>query len=375
MLYCDVCGCKLVMNAGGNTATCEFCGMEYSMERIREKAQALQTSSATNNSQVSTRENIERLKSLLRKYMASFDYAEALKIANRMLEASPNDSETNKIYDNLQELQYFEVKNEVLVKYSGQAKNIVIPDGIKVIGDNAFEESKIESVIIPDSVVEIGDYAFYNNSNLSKIVLGQNVQKIGFCAFTGAAIKEIIIPDSVIEVGGSAFEYCDSLSKVILGKGIKQIQECMFQYCVAMKEFVVPDSVVEIGYESFYECEKLQKVVLGKGLKKIDSKAFCRTAVKEIIIPEAIKHITIDDWIGCEVKYEKDIKEAEKKRQKELEEAEKRRKQELEAAEKRRKQQEIRRSRIEAGVCSYCGGSFKGIFIKKCSVCGLKKDY
>lgn len=374
MLHCDVCGCKLVMNAGGNTATCEFCGMEYSMERIREKAQALQSNGATSNRQVSTGEDVARLKSLLRKYMASFDYVEALKIANRMLEASPNDYETNKIYDNLQELQYFEVKNEVLVKYSGQAKNIVIPDGIKIIGDSAFEGSKIESVIIPDSVVEIGNYAFYN-SNLSQIVLGQNIQKIGFCAFEGTEIKEIIIPDSVIEVGGCAFENCRSLSKVILGKGIKQIQECMFQHCVTMKEFVIPDYIVEIGYQSFNECENLQKVVLGKGLKKIDSKAFCGTAVKEIIIPEAIKHITIGDWIGCEVKYEKDIKEAEKKRQKELEEAEKRRKQELEAAEKRRKQQEIRRSRIEAGVCSYCGGSFKGIFIKKCSVCGLKKDY
>ena len=29
----------------------------------------------------------------------------------------------------------------------------------------------------------------------------------------------------------------------------------------------------------------------------------------------------------------------------------------------------------ECGVCQYCGGNFKGILTKKCSVCGKPKDY
>ena len=29
----------------------------------------------------------------------------------------------------------------------------------------------------------------------------------------------------------------------------------------------------------------------------------------------------------------------------------------------------------EAGLCQYCGGKFKGFFIKTCSACGKKKDY
>ena len=39
-LVCDICGGNLIMGAGG-IATCESCGMQYNMERIREKVQEI----------------------------------------------------------------------------------------------------------------------------------------------------------------------------------------------------------------------------------------------------------------------------------------------------------------------------------------------
>lgn len=37
--------------------------------------------------------------------------------------------------------------------------------------------------------------------------------------------------------------------------------------------------------------------------------------------------------------------------------------------------QSIANQRKQQGLCQYCGGSFKGLFIKKCSKCGKSKDY
>lgn len=34
-----------------------------------------------------------------------------------------------------------------------------------------------------------------------------------------------------------------------------------------------------------------------------------------------------------------------------------------------------RSQRIKQGCCTYCGGTFKGLFIKTCSKCGKQKDY
>ena len=65
------------------------------------------------------------------------------------------------------------------------------------------------------------------------------------------------------------------------------------------------------------------------------------------------------DNYDCEVQTEID-----KKKQKEYEEIKKQ--------EEINKQQEQYRN---AGVCQYCGGSFKGLFTKTCIECGKKKDY
>ena len=65
------------------------------------------------------------------------------------------------------------------------------------------------------------------------------------------------------------------------------------------------------------------------------------------------------DNYDCEVQTEID-----KKKQKEYEKIKKQ--------EEINKQQEQYRN---AGVCQYCGGSFKGLFAKTCTECGKKKDY
>ena len=50
--------------------------------------------------------------------------------------------------------------DNVLVKYDGKAKNVVIPSYVKGIADNAFYTANVESVDIPDSVTKFGKNIF-----------------------------------------------------------------------------------------------------------------------------------------------------------------------------------------------------------------------
>lgn len=62
----------------------------------------------------------------------------------------------------------------------------------------------------------------------------------------------------------------------------------------------------------------------------------------------------------------------------EKKERERKAREEKERQEQERLEQQrlaLERKRREDGVCQYCGGDFKGLFIKKCAVCGRRKDY
>lgn len=55
--------------------------------------------------------------------------------------------------------------------------------------------------------------------------------------------------------------------------------------------------------------------------------------------------------------------------------AEERRQKVLKAAEEKRQEEILKKKRRDKGVCQHCGGEFKGWIIKKCSICGKRKDY
>lgn len=54
-------------------------------------------------------------------------------------------------------------------------QSVVIPEGVKTIGDNAFRNTEIQQIIIPNSVQEIGEYAFANCPNLSYVEFGKGI--------------------------------------------------------------------------------------------------------------------------------------------------------------------------------------------------------
>ena len=53
-------------------------------------------------------------------------------------------------------------------------KNVVIPEGVQVFGEQWFKNSKIESIIVPSSVKEIGPSAFCDCKNLTKVIFAEH---------------------------------------------------------------------------------------------------------------------------------------------------------------------------------------------------------
>ena len=85
VLMCDVCGGKLVMQAG-KIAKCEYCGLEYSTESLREKV--MEIKGTVNVQGIASAENIL---SRANDFYESRDFDKALEYYDKYLDLNPGD--------------------------------------------------------------------------------------------------------------------------------------------------------------------------------------------------------------------------------------------------------------------------------------------
>ena len=100
----------------------------------------------------------------------------------------------------------FLTEGGVLIAYRGSSREVRIPEGVRVIAGEAFQNHReIESLILPDSLTVVGEGAFEGCSGLTQITFGKNVAEIKDRAFKGAALTEVFVPSSVKKLGVRAF--------------------------------------------------------------------------------------------------------------------------------------------------------------------------
>ena len=76
-------------------------------------------------------------------------------------------------------------------------------------------DKKIKRIVIPFGIKEIGDNVFQDCTSLESVVISDDVRTIGFCAFSGCtSLVHVDIPVSVIKIDRTAFDGCTSLSLV-----------------------------------------------------------------------------------------------------------------------------------------------------------------
>lgn len=180
--------------------------------------------------------------------------------------------------------------------YEAKMTSIVFPEGLKEIGQAAFQNAKLTSVSIPDSVTTMGQGAFTGNGDLKTIKLSKNCKDIPQAAFSSGmsstlSIKELIIPEGVETIGRQAFDTA-KVEKVVFPSTLTTIGRDAFKNH-QMTSVVIPGNVKNIERGAFSIAntalpKKLETVVLNEGLVKIDQSAFAKNNITEIYIPSTV---------------------------------------------------------------------------------------
>ncbi len=108
----------------------------------------------------------------------------------------------------------FLIENGSLVEYLGSGGTVSVPNGVRIIKNDAFRWSSfLRYIKLPDTIIEIGDFAFADCREMVDINLPGNLTSIGVRAFAWCdRLRSLDIPNSVSSIGAEAFYGCNNLT-------------------------------------------------------------------------------------------------------------------------------------------------------------------
>lgn len=153
----------------------------------------------------------------------------------------------------------FVIKDGILIRYVGNDKNLVIPEGVTSIGygdasayysENnfgIFPNSNIKSITLPKTLEYIGWNAFSNCTELEEVIINSNIKNIGYNAFEGCTSLRSIDLSKVKAIGNSAFLNCQNLTSIkISGSTLKSSwysENEIFQGCPVRNVEIIGEAI------------------------------------------------------------------------------------------------------------------------------------
>ena len=133
------------------------------------------------------------------------------------------------LYDKNNEVVYTweDLVNYDLVKMDGTTLlsvasdlegTLILPEGITMVGDNAFANSYLTEIVLPSSVEAIGTEVFRDSYNLEKITVSEGTMTIKDGAFYGVPnLQELYLPSTLETLGEYAFVGLDYVNVYYAG--------------------------------------------------------------------------------------------------------------------------------------------------------------
>lgn len=209
---------------------------------------------------------------------------------NKKVQEGPEPSTERRVVDGF----FLTIIDGVLidVEYSSTSADVLtIPDDVRVISKQAFEDVCVKEVILPAGLESIADEAF-KNSTLRKIDL-TNVKAMGDRVFEFSELREVTYSNHMTYVPEmcfkdsklAAFEIPKQVTALKTGcfkntnlktidlSGIITLDNSIFFNCLSLREIILPETITEIPDNFCLRCQRLEKIDLSH-VKAIGTNAF-----------------------------------------------------------------------------------------------------
>lgn len=176
-----------------------------------------------------------------------------------------------------------------------------VAEEVKRISKSAFRNcNQLTEIVLPEGLEVIGDTAFYGCTQLKRISLPKSVSQIGAYAYKGCPLQGTLDLMNIKDIGEGAFEGCTGLTSVVLPENLLRIEASLFQGCTGLTVVNIPQCVTTIGTSAFASCSRLQSVAIPDEVERIEDYAFkgCSN-MKHLAIGNSVKKIGVEAFGEC----------------------------------------------------------------------------
>ena len=225
------------------------------------------------------------------------------------------------------------IQDGVLLGYYGPGGDIVIPNTVTKIGDEAFKgNKKVTGVTIPGSVVDIGNNAFETCENLKKVAFtnpgeARDNLLIRLSAFKDCTkLTDVEIPARVKQIVGNIFKGCTSLMEikvnannpyyfaqdgVLFGPALVEYSPkyddnyVLLAYPAGRQgEYTIPSQVNEktidqIWTSGFEGAASLTDITIPASIGRLGTAAFESTGLTHVTIPDTVQQVDPAVFQNC----------------------------------------------------------------------------
>ncbi len=127
-------------------------------------------------------------------------------------------------------------------------------DGTAVMNysDSGGDTEEIPADVFGIPVTEIAKCAYMSRDGLKHVILPDGIRVIGNQAFGSAEeLESIRLPDTLKVIKYNAFEYCRSLKEIVIPEGTEYIGAGAFMDCDQLKTVTLPESLKEMDDDAF----------------------------------------------------------------------------------------------------------------------------
>lgn len=180
--------------------------------------------------------------------------------------------------------------------------SVILPEGIKAIGEYAFNGTELRRINIPSTVTTIKRNAFTGTPvQYLTFSPGSQLQTIECYAFQNCkSLQEVDLPEGLFTIGHAAFDQCSAIKRVVMPNSVTAVRAYAFQGCTSMTSIRFSDALTEIREWVCNDCYALADVHLPVALERINIEAFRdNTSLRHIDLPETLNTIVRVAFYNC----------------------------------------------------------------------------